>query len=385
MPPPEATDVPAPSDLAILDKQETGHNDLPCTATPFKPAVLGFDLKFHAGYDATVPLKELGGGNSDLTMVFRVMAASGSDNAAYFSQLIHVPKIDRDAKGDATLHGVFDVGEGKYHVSWLMRDGVGRYCASKWDVEATLPQRDKQMTLNIAPNQALAPDLEPFRPEPTALRDDSAQTLNLKLIINFAPQDATSAALQPEDTDALLALLRRVTRDPRIGKLSLVAFNMQEERVVYRQEGGVGIDFPALGEALRSLRLGAVALRILQDKKSDREFLTDLLTTEIPGNPGPPDAVIIAGPKIQLGSAVPQDIFKELGDVAFPVFYLSYALDPAASPWRDAIGNAVRALKGSEYPINKPRDVFFAWSEIAGRIVKSKFGKSPSLADSELR
>ena len=37
--------------------------------------------------------------------------------------------------------------------------------------------------------------------------------------MNFAPQDSTSAALQPEDTDALLAVLRQVARDPRIGKL----------------------------------------------------------------------------------------------------------------------------------------------------------------------
>ena len=51
-----------PFDLTIMDKQETGHNDLPLRRDAIKSAVLGFDLKFHAGYDATVPLKELGGG-----------------------------------------------------------------------------------------------------------------------------------------------------------------------------------------------------------------------------------------------------------------------------------------------------------------------------------
>jgi hypothetical protein len=55
-------------------------------------------------------------------------------------------------------------------------------------------------------------------------------------------------------------------------------------------------------------------------------------------------------------------------------------LDPTANPWRDAIGGAVRSLKGAEYTISRPRDVFFAWSEIASRIVKSKFGKSVTAA-----
>src|SRR5262245_36836082 len=37
------------SDAAILEAGET-RKDIPCTVTPIKP-LLGFDLKFHAGYD----------------------------------------------------------------------------------------------------------------------------------------------------------------------------------------------------------------------------------------------------------------------------------------------------------------------------------------------
>jgi hypothetical protein len=55
-------------------------------------------------------------------------------------------------------------------------------------------------------------------------------------------------------------------------------------------------------------------------------------------------------------------------------------LNPQANPWRDAIGNAVRYLKGAEYTISRPRDLFFAWSEIMGRIVKSK-GTAPATAN----
>src|SRR5947208_2045606 len=58
------------TDAAILEAQET-RKDLPCTVTPIKP-VLGFDLKFHGGYEVSIPLKELAGGENMLTMLFRV-------------------------------------------------------------------------------------------------------------------------------------------------------------------------------------------------------------------------------------------------------------------------------------------------------------------------
>src|SRR5258708_994213 len=50
------------SDAAILEAKEV-RKDVPCTVTPVKP-VLGFDLKFHAGYEVTVPLKELAGSDN---------------------------------------------------------------------------------------------------------------------------------------------------------------------------------------------------------------------------------------------------------------------------------------------------------------------------------
>ena len=57
---------------------------------------------------------------------------------------------------------------------------------------------------------------------------------------------------------------------------------------------------------------------------------------------------------------------------------MNYNLNPQVNPWRDAIGSAVRYLKGIEFTITRPRDLFFSWSEIMGRIVKSKFGRTAS-------
>jgi hypothetical protein len=199
------------------------------------------------------------------------------------------------------------------------------------------------------------------------------------VIVNFAPQDSLSATLQPIDTNALISILRSIAREPRITRFSIVAFNMQEQRVIYRQEGASQIDFPAMGEALHSLNLGTVDLKRLGQKHGDTDFLTTFITQEVKESKESPDAVIIAGPKVMTDTSIQQDVLK-VSEIKFPVFYMNYNLNPQANPWRDAIGTAVKAMKGSEFTISRPRDLFFAWSEIIGRIVKFKVGRPGSTA-----
>jgi len=362
-----------PSDAAILESTEN-RKDLPCTVVPDKPA-LGFDLKYHVGYEVSVAIRDLVGADNQLTMVFRVTPENQRDGI-YFSQHFQVPTIDRDEGGPAYLDGAFTVGEGKYHVDWLMRDRAERMCSFHWDSEANLPPKDKQMTLDIAAGAVQALDMEMFKQEPPVQREQKQAPLTVKVMMNFAPQDANGSALQPLDTRALLSIVRSIAREPRISKFSVVVYNMQQQKVVYRQDEVSQIDFPALGQAVKSLRLGTVDLKHLVQKHSDTEFLTQLMTNEIKDPKDGLDALIFAGPKVMLDDGVSAETLKQLADVKYPVFYMNYNANPQANPWRDAIGNAVRVLKGAEYTISRPRDLFFAWTEIMGRIVKSKVGRA---------
>jgi hypothetical protein len=242
-------------------------------------------------------------------------------------------------------------------------------------VDAALPAKDKQIALDIAPGTVRQIDSEPFKQEPPVERESSPGPINVKVIINFAPQDSASAALQPLDTNALVSILRSIAREPRIGRFSIVAFNVQEQRVIYRQQEASQIDFPALGEALKSLNLGTVDLKRLSQKHGDSQFLADLITREMKSPEDKPDAVIFAGPKVMLEEGISTDTLRQLSDVKYPVFYMNYNVNPQSNPWRDAIGSTVHALKGVEFTISRPRDLFFAWSEIIGRIVKLKFGR----------
>ncbi len=58
--------------------------DLPCSVISIKP-VLGFDLRFHSGYEVSVPLKELAGSENMLTILFRVSTIDADHGSPFIS------------------------------------------------------------------------------------------------------------------------------------------------------------------------------------------------------------------------------------------------------------------------------------------------------------
>jgi hypothetical protein len=358
------------SDLAVLEAQDV-RKEINCTVAPEKP-ILGFDLRFHAGFSTTIPLKELAGSENTLNIIFRVTPADHSREPVYFVQHYSVPMIDEDAGGDAVLEGVIDLGEGKYHVDWMMRDRSQSVCSFYWDMNAELSSKDREISMETPAGIVESAHFEQFTPEPAVQRLE-ATPIKIKVLVNFAPQNPNATTMRPIDSIALVSILRRIMRQPEFGKFSVVAFNMQEQRVLYRQESEDQIDFPALGDALKSIKLGVVNSKHLQNKHGDTEFLADLIQKEM-STEDRPDALIFAGPKVMLDQSVPEDALKPLS-VDYPVFYLNYAVNPQAIPWRDSIGRAIRQFRGTEFTISRPRDLWYSFTEMVSRIVRSKQGR----------
>jgi len=369
-----------PGDEAVLEMEEV-KKDLPCVVTPVKP-LMGFDLRFHSGYEILIPLKDLASSGQTLTVVFSVTPASSKDSPRYFSQKFAVPELPEDAGGKTLLEGGFDVGEGNYHIRWLMRDHLERICSSTWDINATLNGRDQEMKMTITPNAVEASEAEFFKPEPPVARKSEGEPLKVKVLINYAPQESGAAAMAPVDSSALVSILRTIDREPRIVKFSVVAFNLNEQRVVYRGDNLDEINFPDLGRQLRSLKLGMVDYKHLADPHSPTDFLTHLVQDELSGNSA--DAVIFAGPKAFLDEPVSQDSLKDIVTIGYPVFYMNYMLAPPSgnwsdtTPWRDAIGTVVKRLRGFEYTITRPRDLWTSWTDIMNHIAKMKLASTAS-------
>ena len=88
------------TDMAVLESAEK-RNDLPCEVSPLKPE-LAFDLRFHAGYRVSIPLKDLAGSGDQLRILVRVTPFEQVDNQSYLVDRFTVPPIEEEAKGEAS-------------------------------------------------------------------------------------------------------------------------------------------------------------------------------------------------------------------------------------------------------------------------------------------
>ncbi len=364
------------SDMAVLSAQER-RDDLPCHVQPSTPR-LGFDLQFNAGYVASVPLNSLAGEGNSLRVLFRVTPLDGKDTHFYFVDRYSVPPIEEEAKGEAVLPGRYKLGAGNYRVDWLMRDRAERVCSASWEIQTSSPEEIEERAAPRAPFTVGPRENDLFLEEPPVQRAAVRSLLHVRLLVNFTPTDPSDVELRPYDLQNIVSILRAIAREPQIGTFSLVAFNMQEERVIFEQSNTSRIDFPGLGEAVDSIQGGMVDIAKLQDEESSSRFLGELMTRNLGPQDPPPDAVIIVGPKLMLEKKVPTDLSPGNNESGAPVFYLIYNTDPQVHPWRDAISTVLKVFKGLEYTISLPKDLGKAMNDMMLRLTKK--GDAPQAA-----
>jgi len=350
------------TDLAVLQSDEF-RDDLPCKVTPIKPA-FRFDLRFHADYTVSIPLKNLAPGGEQLLVWSRITPNADQPDEAVMAYRLNVPAIPEDAKGWGSFPGGFALGPGRYRVDWLMRDRQGRYCSSHWQADAKLGGGERDLPIGLPPNTVAALAEEP-RTGGATLVSGGGDALHVKILLNVAPADTSRIFLDRGEFEVLGSLLQNVGREPRFHSFTLVAFNIHTQKIIQRQENVSRIDMHSLTAAIGNSDSGTINYQSLLDPRSESRFIARVLTDELGTGIPRPDVVVVAGPKASVEGKVPPEQLKELGDAAFPIFYFSYVADPVQNPFRDSIGAALKAYKTSfEYKIIRPRDMGVAISDL---------------------
>jgi hypothetical protein len=354
------------TDMAVLGSTEQ-RDDLPCVVTPLDPK-LGFDLQFQAGYYVTIPLAEMAGSGTSLRVLFRITPLDGKNQPHYFVDRFTVPSIEAGAKGDAELPGRYMLGPGRYRVDWLMRDRSERVCSSHWTVETATAEEFEDLATTPNAYSVGLRRADMFLEEPPVQRTAMHSSLHVKLLVNFTPTDPADAQLQPYDLENIVSILRAISREPQIGSFSLVAFNMQEERVIFEEHAVTRIDFPGLGESVSSIAGGVIDVAKLQDEESGPRFLTSLIREHLGPQQPEPDAVIFVGPKLVLEKKISGQVLAEGESTNAPIFYLIYNRNPRSFPWRDALSVLLKPHKALEYTITLPRDFGRAMKDMMLRL-----------------
>ena len=159
-----------------------------------------------------------------------------------------------------------------------------------------------------------------------------------------------------------LSALRAISRHPRIGEVSLTAFSVDEQRIYLRHGLQDRFDFPGLRPAIDEISPAIVSFEQLGKDKS-REFLTELLLKELPGDE-PVDAYIFLGPDPLFGGRADKKELQQIGPLAAPTLYLNFA----RAPWKGMIGAAAKALGGKQIRYRDPRELAEGVAELVERV-----------------
>jgi hypothetical protein len=358
-------DTPVPYvDMAVLASREP-RADLSCHVTSGKPD-LGFDLRFHSDFRAIVPTKVLANAGGWLQVVMRVTPTADSERHVYLLHRFAIRDLPPGANGETTLTSGFSLGLGRYRVDWMMRDARERVCSFHWDLEAKAGRGQRDLPLTLGPNMVAG-----WEEDAHPVKRDPAQPEHIKILLNLTPAKPQESTLKPRDVMALFSMLSSIAHEPGVDRIALVAFNLREQRIVYRQDAADRIDFAALAKAAQSPRAGTIDYRLLQDPRSETRFVTRLFNDQLGAQAESPDAIIIAGLKVSLDRDVPLESLKARGAARCPIFYLNYNPEPIDEPWGDTIRSALKAYKGAlAYNIMLPRDLGIAMRDILSRIAK---------------
>ena len=113
----ERADPKIQLEQAILEAQDP-RKDLPCTANQIKPQ-LGFDMKFHGGYEVSIPLREpfvIATGRIDTTRAALVRATledEGGRRATGLGEAAALPPVTRRVSPSASSVVGSAAGSGK--------------------------------------------------------------------------------------------------------------------------------------------------------------------------------------------------------------------------------------------------------------------------------
>lgn len=91
----------------------------------------------------------------------------------------------------------------------------------------------------------------------------AANSRKVKVLLNLSPSKASHSILAPEDSEILFSILRGLAEEPGVKYCGLLAFDLHEQRIIYRADNNESIDFASLRRTLHRPESGTVNYRML--------------------------------------------------------------------------------------------------------------------------
>ena len=331
-------------------------DSLKCSIEEWRPS-LDFTFRFDSGYIVRCRLGVFEGKKSTLAAFARVTPEGKA--STLLGESVPLPELPQDMAGRTnpskvktmlTVSGAFAVGEGNYTVEILIADNRNRTRRKRWKLHVTASRSQRSLPLAIQPQT-----VEPLiKPAADIVPAQCGGSIRLTVLLDAAPMNPFRSQLRAWDRAFLLESLYSLLRQTPYKAVRVVAFNLEQQREIFRHDHFDGDAFIDLAHALQSIETGSVSVQALQRRNSP-EFLIELVSKEL-AETEPSDAVVFLGPSSRIQGKVAAKLLPERTAVSPPFFYFAYFPWPGPD-FPDGIAQLTRALDGKTYSIHSPAEL----------------------------
>jgi hypothetical protein len=352
-----SSDIPTVNRL--FDSKQT-QNTLKCDVQTWSPA-LDFDFRYQAGLFLIAGMNQFRFGDR-VTAYLRVVPEGSAPVFLWQSLKLPSPAPGSEAirPGDLkhqeiTLGNAFNVGEGRYSVEFLFVSQGGGSCYKKWSWSVG-NHADKRVPQMMSPGSV------------TPIVIDSwdghldSKGVRLRVLLDAASMRQYSSQLYPWDRSLLLEALASVLKQVPARSVALTAFNLEQQREIFRQEQFDAAGFEKLSKALEGVGLATVPYEALR-KGSAPKFLINLTREQVSVD-HPAEAVVFLGPLSSVDQNILMQPFDDSGSPRF--FY--FALHRSGANFPDAIEHLTKNLHGSVFSISTPSELALAIRKMTAQL-----------------
>lgn len=350
LPPHEASTV---NQLLDARRKET----LACEVETGRPA-LDFAFRFEIRYVVRCPLREFEGEAARLTAILRVQPGVGPP--AIFVAPYDVPAAPAELKSwldlrrlrnEVELSGAIVAGAGEYPLDLVLTDGHERFFRHSWKAKAALRRNELGLLPTLKPGTVMGMR-QPFWEHNAA---NSASPHRLTVLLDAAPVNPAGIKLRAWDRSFLLNSLYSLLRHIPAAQVRLVAFNLDQQREVFRQDELDRFTFVKLAQALSDLELGTVSKKTLERHDGWAELLADLIEREAARTPAP-SAIIFLGPHGRVSRKMNCNAPDYRPGASPRIFYFEY-FERQGGDFPDSIEHLTSACKGRIFKLYSPIDL----------------------------
>jgi hypothetical protein len=329
---------------------------LHCSIQPRKP-MLDFAFRFDVGFIVSCSLARFAGRASEVRIYARVTPEGGKP--ALLGETYRVAGANsevkpRQLKQDIEMSGGFAVGEGRYQVEVLVLDQeTVRVSSKRWRAGVARNSVRRAAQIAVPPGTVL-----PLAARPWPIKmDTSGKGLRITVLLDAAPLNPRTPALRAWDRAFLLGSLSSLLRQIPCTSVRLRAFNLDQQRELFRKDQFDDAGFMELADTLRTLELGTVSYHVLQQGAGGLDLLEDYANSEL-RSADPSDAVIILGPETRYFAKVPFTKFRKRESPNPHFYYFEYFPGHLpGSPEPDVLSSLSKRLEGTVCPIFSPDDL----------------------------